>query len=67
MSDPAVAAYCDPSRGWINEAFKDGAYYGIAFAIEKALDILIDMSCDGVIDIHYHRRFEQMFREKMEE
>lgn len=67
MSDPAVAAYCDPSRGWINEAFKDGAHYGVSFAIEKALDILIDMACDGVIDIRYHRRLEQVFREKMEE
>ena len=67
MNDPAAAAYCDPSRGWINETFKDGAHYGISFAIEKAVDILIDMSIDAKIEIPNHEKFEQMFRKKMEE
>jgi hypothetical protein len=36
--------------------------------INKAIDILIDLSNDGcLIDIHNHEEFEKQFRKKMEE
>ena len=36
--------------------------------INKAIDILIDLSNDGcLIDIHNHEEFEKQFKKKMEE
>lgn len=35
--------------------------------INKAIDVLIDMSNDGyIVDIHHHEEFTKMFKSKME-
>lgn len=41
---------------WADETFLD-----------KAVDVLIDMSNEGKIDLHNHEEFEQNFRKAMEE
>lgn len=46
----------------------DGVRLADKTMIEKAIDILIDMSNDGyLIDIHNHEEFEKQFRKAMEE
>lgn len=35
--------------------------------LNKAVDVLIDMSNEGKIDLHNHEEFEQNFRKAMEE
>lgn len=45
-----------------------GAEWADETMIEKAIDILIDMSNDGyLIDIHNHEEFEKQFKKIMEE
>lgn len=57
---------CYPN--YFNPNFGAGVKYGERKAIEKAIDILIDMSNDGyLIDIHNHEEFEKQFRKIMEE
>lgn len=50
------------------ESFIEGAQWADKTMIEKAIDILIDLSNDGcLIDIHNHEEFEKQFRKRMEE
>lgn len=67
LSDPTVAYYCDPKRGWIHEAFADGVEYGERKTISRAIEVVIDMMCDGVVDLYSVEKFERIFRSKMEE
>lgn len=57
---------CYPN--YLEPNFEAGVEYGERKAIEKAIDILIDLSNDGcLIDIHNLEEFEKQFRKKMEE
>lgn len=67
LSDPTVAHYCDPKRGWIHEVFADGVEYGERKTISRAIEVVVDMMCDGVVDICNVEKFESIFRSKMEE
>lgn len=67
LSDSTVAHYCDPKRGWIHEAFADGVEYGERKTINRAIEVVVDMMYDGVVDICNVEKFESIFRSKMEE
>lgn len=63
--------YMDGLKGKIltvQKTFEEGAEWADKTMIEKAIDILIDLSNDGyLIDIHNHEEFEKQFRKAMEE
>lgn len=67
LSDPTVAHYCDPKRGWIHEAFADGVEFGERKAIDRAIGVLIDMVNEGFVDLYSNEKMERIFRNKMEE
>lgn len=67
LADPTVSHYCDPKRGWIHEAFADGVEYGERKAIDRAIEVVVDMMYDGVVDLYSAEKFERIFRNKMEE
>ena len=67
LADPTVSHYCDPKRGWIHEAFADGVEYGERKTISRAIEVVVDMMYDGVVDICNVEKFESIFRSKMEE
>ena len=67
LSDPTVAHYCDPKRGWIHEAFADGMEYGERKTISRAIGVLIEMADEGLVDLYSNEKIERIFRTKMEE
>ena len=64
MNDPAAAAYCDPSRGWIHEAFKDGVDWADKTMIEKAIEWLKVNIPKRVINISTEDEFKIMIGSK---